>query len=251
MPKGGKLIVEVANVEVDAGFALQHPPLQPGCYVMLAVSDTGVGMDNETQARVFEPFFTTKERGKGTGLGLSTVYGIVRQCDGYIWVYSQPGRGSTFKIYLPRVEEQAEAAALSTARTAARGGTETVLLVEDEAVVRTLVRNTLLQNGYRVLEAENGSQALRICERHRGPIHLLVTDVVMPGINGRELAERLTQQRPELRIMFMSGYTDETIAHHGVLAPGVGFLQKPFTLDALARKVRETLDTAAPSPAGD
>jgi CheY-like chemotaxis protein len=248
MPEGGKLIVETTNIDVDGAFAHQHPPLHPGRYVMLAVSDTGIGMDPETQAHIFEPFYTTKERGRGTGLGLSSVYGIVRHCDGHIWVYSVPKQGSTFKIFLPRVDEPVtfdEPVALSSP---SRRGSETVLLVEDEVVVRTLVKNTLVQHGYQVLEAENGAQALRIAEGHPGPLQLLVTDVVMPGMNGRELAEHLLRQRTDLRVLYISGYTDETIAHHGVLAPGVGFLQKPFTLEALARKVRETLDVRAGVP---
>ena len=245
MPEGGKLILETSNVEVDESFAARHPPLQTGRYVMLAVSDTGVGMDLETQAHVFEPFYTTKERGRGTGLGLSTVYGIVRQSEGHVWVYSSPGKGSTFKIYLPRVDEEPAAGDPAPATPGTRRGSETVLLVEDEGVVRTLIRNTLQQHGYHVVEAENGNQALRLSERHRGPLHMLVTDVVMPGMSGRELAERLLNQRPGLRVLFISGYTDETIAQHGVLGPGMGFLQKPFTLLALALKVRETLDLPA------
>jgi two-component system, cell cycle sensor histidine kinase and response regulator CckA len=242
MPEGGKLIVETQNVDVDKAFAEQHQPLHPGRYVMFAVSDTGVGMDPETQAHIFEPFYTTKERGRGTGLGLSTVYGIVRQSDGAVWVYSTPRKGSTFKIYLPRVDDAATGDEPQRATPATRRGSETVLLVEDEVVVRTLVRNTLVQQGYQVLEAENGAQALRIAQAHRGPLQLLVTDVIMPGMSGRELAENLLRRRTDLHVLYISGYTDETIAQHGVLAPGVGFLQKPFTLGALVRKVRETIE---------
>jgi CheY-like chemotaxis protein len=211
---------------------------------VLSVSDTGIGMDEATLAHAFEPFFTTKERGKGTGLGLSTVYGIVRQSEGAVWVYSQPGRGTTFKVYLPRVNQEPEAAPAAPAG-AIRGGTETVLLVEDESVVRTLVRSTLRQRGYVVLEAENGAQALEISSGHKGPIHMLVTDMVMPGMSGRELAQRVAHGRPEMRVLFVSGYTDEVIDQQGLLLPGVGFLQKPFTLDALSRRVREILDAPA------
>ena len=242
MPDGGKLIVETGNVEVDQGFAERHPPLRPGRHVRLAVSDTGVGMDPETQARAFEPFFTTKERGRGTGLGLATVYGVVRQCEGAIWLYSHPGRGTTFTIYLPRVDDGEEHPDTVPARIETTSGSETVLLVEDEGVVRTLVRSTLAQRGYRVLEAQNGNQALEIADHHQGPLHLLLTDVILPGMNGRELAEQLRGRRPETRVLYISGYTEETIARQGVLAPGVGFLQKPFTLEALARKVRGILD---------
>jgi PAS domain S-box-containing protein len=248
MPAGGKLVVETSNVDIDDEFATQHPPLQAGHHVMLAVSDTGVGMDAETQAHIFEPFYTTKERGRGTGLGLSTVYGIVRQSGGYIWVYSAPGKGSAFKVYFPRADAAPEAGEPASVVPETLRGSETVLLVEDESVVRTLVRNTLIQHGYRVLEAESGAQAIRIASRHSGPLHLLVTDVVMPGMSGRELAERLMRGRRNLRVLYISGYTDEIIAHHGVLGPGRGFLQKPFTLDALARKVRETLEAPAAVP---
>jgi PAS domain S-box-containing protein len=244
MPDGGKLIIETANVQVDYALAERHPPLHPGPYVMLAVSDTGVGMDEDTQRHIFEPFFTTKERGKGTGLGLSTVYGIVRQCEGYVWVYSQPGRGSTFKIYFPRVEGAPEREETVIAPPAVASGTESVLLVEDEEIVRALVRNTLTRHGYRVLEAANGAQALDLAARFTGPIQLLLTDIVMPGLSGPDLAERLTRMRPGLRVLYISGYTEEGLTAHGMPGAGVSFLQKPFTLDALARKVREALDVA-------
>ncbi len=243
MPKGGKLIVETSNVELDEGYVSSHPVVTPGPYVMLAVSDSGAGIDQETQARIFEPFFTTKENGKGTGLGLATVYGIVKQSGGYIWVYSEPGQGTTFKIYLPRIEETDEKAKLEEAIAPPARGSETVLVVEDEMSVRRLTRQFLEENGYRVLEAMEGREALRISNQHKGPIHLLLTDVVMPQMSGRELAHSLVPLRPEMKVLYMSGYTDDAIVHHGVLERDIDFLQKPFTLDALAHKVREVLET--------
>ena len=242
MPQGGKLTIETANVELGNAYAREHVSVTPGPYVMLAVSDTGCGMNAETQARIFEPFFTTKEPGKGTGLGLSTVYGIVKQSDGNIWVYSEPGRGSTFKIYLPRIEEAVETVEPGAVPTRTFRGSETILLVEDEDSVRRLARSILQANGYTVLEAHHGKEAILLSGRHEGPIHLMITDIVMPEMSGRELAERLKPSRPDMKVLFMSGYTDKAIVHHGELDPGTEFLQKPFTPDALLRKVREGLD---------
>jgi PAS domain S-box-containing protein len=241
MPTGGKLLIETANGELTEQYADQHQPVIAGPYVMLAVSDTGVGMDLETKARIFEPFFTTKEKGKGTGLGLSTVYGIVKQSGGYVWVYSEPGRGTTFKLYLPRVDAPAEPQA-PPRETGTLTGTETVLLAEDDDMLRPLSKALLEKLGYTVLDAANGEDALAVAREHRGPIQLLLADVVMPAPSGRQLAQRLAESRPETRVLYVSGYTDDAIVHHGMLEPGLAFLQKPFTPAALARKVRETLD---------
>jgi len=243
MPNGGKLTLETGNVDLDEAYAADHYPARAGPFVLLAVSDTGTGMSEETQAHMFEPFFTTKEKGKGTGLGLATVYGIIKQSGGFIWVYSEVGRGTTFKLYLPRVEELAERAsqpAQAPARPAR--GSETVLVVEDEAPVRSVARQVLERHGYTVLEAASAESALDIVTRYSGTIHLLLTDVVMPGLNGRELASRLAGLRPDARVIFMSGYTDDAVTRHGVLEPGSAYVQKPFTPDAIARKVREVLD---------
>ena len=242
MPQGGNLTIETANSEVDREYAGKHFGVKPGSYVMLAVSDTGTGMDEETQAHIFEPFFTTKEKGKGTGLGLSTVYGIVKQSGGNIWVYSEPGRGTSFKVYLPQLEGASKPTEKPTVEAAAPGGSETILLVEDEDVVRGLARKILEQAGYKVLDARGGEEAIRLCQEHTEPIHLLLTDVVMPETSGKEIAERLTTLRPTTRVLFMSGYTDEAIVHHGILDSSVEFIQKPFTPIALAKKVREILD---------
>ncbi len=244
MPEGGRLTIETANVTLDEEYARLHAPAVPGRYVLLAVSDTGMGMDPETRSHIFEPFYTTKEKGKGTGLGLATVYGIVKQSGGFVWVYSEPGQGATFKIYLPRVDEPAQPLEpLATATTSLRG-TETVLLVEDEVTVRAVAREMLERQGYTVLEATGAEAAMALAEAHRGPIHLLLTDVVMPGSSGRALADRLTALRPELRVLFMSGYTDEAVVRHGILERGVAYLQKPFAPEGLARRVREVIDRA-------
>ena len=241
MPKGGTLILETANAELAAQYTELHHPVAPGSYVMLAVSDTGAGMTPEVKARIFEPFFTTKERGKGTGLGLSTVYGIVKQSGGYVWAYSEPGRGTTFKIYLPRVDAPAQGLQRAPEPSSV-AGTETVLIAEDDTILLPLVRGLLEKLGYRVLEAANAAEALEGARRHRGPIHLLVADVVMPGASGRDLARELNETRPETKVLYVSGYTDDAIVHHGMLEEGLNFLQKPFTPGALARKVREVLD---------
>jgi nitrogen-specific signal transduction histidine kinase/ActR/RegA family two-component response regulator len=244
MPQGGRLTLKTANVTLDQAYVRQHMGATLGPYVLLAVSDTGVGMDAETQSHIFEPFFTTKGAGKGTGLGLSTVYGIVKQSGGTIWVESAPGRGTTFEIYLPLVEEAAASGELHPALPAPTpGGSETILVVEDEMSVRKLAAEFLGSNGYRVLEAQDGGEALQVCEEHRAPIHLLMTDVVMPGMSGRELAVRLVGARPEMKVIYVSGYTDDAIVQHGVREEGTVFLQKPFSLETLAHTVREVLDS--------
>jgi PAS domain S-box-containing protein len=245
MPAGGKLTIETSNVSIDEEYARFHAPLKTGSYVMLSISDTGAGMDSETQSHIFEPFFTTKGP-KGTGLGLSTVYGIVKQSGGYIWVYSDPGKGTTFKIYLPRIAEVAESSAQVAASpepAATEPGTETILLVEDENNLRYLARQFLEKQGYRVIEATDGAVAMQIAVAHEGTIHLLLTDVIMPGMNGRELAQRISEMRPNTKILYMSGYTENVIGRNGTLDAGIRLLQKPFTLRDLKNTVREVLDS--------
>jgi len=243
MPTGGRLTVETANVEHDPDYARDREAAAVRQFAMLAVSDTGCGMDEATKARIFEPFFTTKEPGKGTGLGLATVYGIVKQAGGFIWVYSEPGQGTSFKIYLPEVDATAERTTAVAGARAPRG-TETVLLVEDAAAVRAVTKQVLERQGYVVLEAPDGEAALRLAQQHRGPIHLLLTDVVLPRVSGRELAERLTQVRPDMKVLYASGYTDDSVVRHGILELGTAYLQKPFSPESLARKVRNVLDAA-------
>ena len=242
MPEGGTLTIETANATLDEDYALRHISVMPGEYVMLAVSDTGCGMDEDTKSRIFEPFFTTKEQGTGTGLGLSTVYGIVKQHGGNIWLYSEPGKGSTFKVYLPAVQEQPEVVRKSAPHAMPKSGGETVLVVEDDEQLRRLAHRALAAQGYDVLEADRGSTAIDIARRHRGKIDLLLTDVVIPDTNGRKLADHLRASRPGLRVLFMSGYPDGAMGHNGMLETGVAYVAKPFTTEAITRKVREILD---------
>jgi two-component system cell cycle sensor histidine kinase/response regulator CckA len=240
MPQGGKLILETTNVELDSSSATRHgAEIPPGHYVVLAVTDNGVGMDAETQARLFEPFFTTKELGKGTGLGLATLYGIVKQSSGYVWVYSEVGKGTAFKVYLPRVPEKAGVRPVPIKKPAA-GGSETILLVEDEAGLRELASDYLGSKGYKVLSAGDSQDALRVCRDFDGPIHVMLTDVVMPGGGGPELAKVVLETRPDLRVIYMSGYTDRVLSEK--LGEQATFLQKPFSLDHLATKIRSLLN---------
>ena len=240
MPHGGKLIIETGEILLDEAYARLHFRVRPGRYVMLAVSDTGLGMDAETQSHIFDPFFTTKEPGKGTGLGLSTVYGIVKQSGGDVWVYSEPGRGTTFKLYLPLAEEEVEESYRELLQTKSTG-TETILLVEDETQVRNLAALVLRERGYEVLAASDGDEALRVAEQYAGRIHLLLTDVVMPQMSGKELSEEIKRTRLDIKVLFASGYTNDAVVHHGVLEANMEFIQKPFTPNNLAIKVRQVL----------
>ncbi len=241
MPQGGKLTIETENVRFNEDYVKEHSAAKSGAYVMLAISDNGVGMSAETKAHLFEPFYTTKEKGKGTGLGLATIYGIVKQSNGFIWVYSEPGKGTTFKVYFPRVEGRSAGIAVREEKEQDYDGTETILLVEDEAAVRNLASRILKDRGYVVLEAGNGTEALRLAGEFSGEIHMVLTDVIMPGMSGSVLASRLETVRPGIRSLFISGYTDNAIVHHGILDSGVAFLEKPFSPNRLASKVREVL----------
>jgi len=243
MPEGGRITIEARNIEIDESYREQHPVALPGRYVMLAVTDTGCGMDRATQLRIFDPFFTTKELGKGTGLGLATVYGIVKQGGGYIWVYSEIEQGSVFKVYLPRVEQSAEPAKPEDEEEVCNGS-ETILLAEDSDPLREMAREYLEGLGYTVLEAASGKDALQRAKDYEGTVHLLLTDVVMPEMSGPELAHQLTLHRPGIKVIFASGYTDDAIARQGILDSTVAFLQKPYRPKALARKIREVLRDA-------
>lgn len=247
MPDGGRLTIETENVTLDEAYTDQHQDTRPGPHVMLAVSDSGTGMDTETRNRIFDPFFTTKSKGKGTGLGLSTVYGIVKQSGGNIWVYSELGKGTTFKVYLPQAKEEAEATTTSAARPVLPKGTGTILVVEDETMIRRLVRRILQDAGYNVLLASDVDEAVRIYRQCAEPLDLLLTDVVLPSASGRELAEKLVAMQPELKVVYMSGYTDNAIVHHGMLGPRVAFIQKPMTPTGLLEKVRSVLGASSSS----
>ncbi len=246
MPRGGKFTIETSNANLDEEYARKHVGVAPGSYIMLSITDTGTGMPPEVKERIFEPFFTTKEKGKGTGLGLSTVYGIVKQSGGNIWVYSELGQGTTFKVYFPKVEEPAHKLEEKIVSPEILGGNETILLVEDDETVRKLALRILKKQGYNVLEASGGGEALIICENYKETIHLILTDVVMPRMSGKELVERLMLIHPEMKVLYMSGYTDNVIAVHGILEKGIEYIQKPFTVEGLARKVREVLDKNPP-----
>jgi CheY-like chemotaxis protein len=250
MPNGGALTVETTAVVLDESYGRQHGvvSIEPGPHVLLEVSDSGIGMDAETKRRLFEPFFTTKLIGHGTGLGLATVYGIIKQSDGFVWVYSELGKGTTFKVYLPRINTPlAEQCERRLVAAPSRGGSETLLLVEDEEAVRRLARTLFERNGYRVLEAPNPTVAETLCTDEPARIDLMVTDVVMPGMSGPELFRRLQALRPSMKVLYMSGYAAEAIVHRGVLDPGVAFIQKPFTLAGLMEKLREVLNAARPT----
>jgi two-component system cell cycle sensor histidine kinase/response regulator CckA len=242
MPKGGTLIIETRNVNFTNGMVQERVTMEPGAYVMLAVSDTGVGMDAHTRANVFEPFFTTKGKGKGTGLGLSTVYGIVKQSGGYIWVYSEPGKGTTFKIYLPQVKNEEEEKTTVEVPPETLRGNETILLVEDDSDVREVAKVILSQYGYQVIKASNGKEALELVKNKNHEIQLMITDVVMPGMSGRELAAKIAALRKDLKVLYVSGYTDDAIVKHGMLKSDIVYLPKPFSIEDLLTKVRQILD---------
>lgn len=246
MPHGGKLTIETANVYLDETYVRQHACSHPpGNFAMLAVSDTGYGMDAETQKRIFEPFFTTKEHGKGTGLGLATVFGIVKQHDGNIWVYSEPGKGTTFKIYLPRAQAAGDALRVPDVSIPATNGTETILVVEDEAMVRQFVCETLAEHGYKVIDAQGAHDALQCVNEQPDAVHLLLTDLIMPEMSGHELYQKVTAVRPDVKVLYMSGYTDSVVIRHGLTESGSNFLQKPVTVQNLTAKVRQVLNTVA------
>ena len=247
MTSGGRLRVETCNVELDESYTREHVDVRPGSYVQLSVTNSGSGMDRETVSRIFEPFFTTKEHGRGSGLGLATVYGIVRQSGGHVWVYSEPGLGTTFKIYFPRVIEASDSPPRRVLADAASSASETILLVEDSRLLAKVTRDFLVSDGYDVLMAANPREAFRISESHHAPIHLLLTDVVMPDMNGRELAEQLLARRPEMKVLYMSGYTNGILLEHAFRAEDSAFIEKPFSHDALSRKVRHTLNPRMPS----
>jgi signal transduction histidine kinase len=242
MPQGGKIVIETANVELDETYSQIHQEVRPGPYVLLSVSDTGFGMDAKTISKVFEPFFTTKAPGEGTGLGLSMVYGVIRQSGGYIWVYSEPGQGATFKIYLPRIEEAAEPLSRTTSEIIFAKGSETVLLVEDEQNLREVTIELLESEGYRVLAAKDGPSAIAISQGHRDMVHILLTDIVLPNMSGTTLAERIKEFRPDLKVLYMSGYTSNLVAHQGILDSSSAFIQKPFTKHGLLSELRRVLD---------
>jgi CheY-like chemotaxis protein len=247
MPTGGKLTIETQNITLDESYAQKHMDVEPGPYIALSVSDSGSGMDQKTLSQIFEPFYTTKDKSKGTGLGLSTVYGIVKQSGGHIWVYSEVGVGTSFKVYLPQADEIAKVPVPDAHALGATRGTESILVVEDEDDVRALVQDVLEGEGYSIQGACDGREALRICDATEGVIDLMVTDVIMPGMSGRELADEVRPKRPEMKVLYMSGYTDDAIVHHGVLDPGTAFLQKPFTPGTLLGKVRQVLDEVPPN----
>jgi CheY-like chemotaxis protein len=243
MPEGGRLVIETSNVEIDEEYAGTHADTVPGPYAMISVTDTGTGMTKDVREKLFEPFFTTKEKGKGTGLGLPSVYGIVKQSGGFVWVYSEPGRGTAFKIYLPRAEEEEETTgSVRTPRSNRKTGAETILLVEDDEEVRKVALRILRRNGYHVLEAANGADALRVCEAAGSGVDLVVTDIVMPEMGGSELAERIREKQPDARILFTSGFTEDAAVRQSFLQPGEAFIEKPFTPATLAKKAREVLD---------